>query len=184
MPIQSRNYTLDELIAEFRDTMTQEGRSTCPVTEHLEANRGKWTIADAEHWIATDPTYGPLICSEIIRTAGTHNNPATTGEIQRLYAGYLVAFPWRISRHWIEKLLHAEVPHGIDDEALKALLDHLDANHPNPKALLAKREVARRLPAHIDLTGFKAPSFPEIEAQALRGGGLKHPDGVSETFKA
>ncbi|HEY1750311.1 MAG TPA: hypothetical protein VGG29_03555 [Caulobacteraceae bacterium] len=172
MPIAARAYTMADILFEFEATCRREGRTSCPVTAWVKANPDK-TQDEFEAWISTHPDYAAPTCADIIRCTGHFNTPEATAQLQRLYAGFLVAQPWQKARPWIEGLLSGQagdVADGLDMAALKLLVACMAEHHPSPKGFFAQPHVIGRIPRQVDLSHLRSDAHPELAGLPLQGG--------------
>jgi alpha-L-fucosidase len=147
MPIQSRVYTVADLLAEVQSDNLEDGVANCPLRTWLSANQDK-TIDEYEAWLQANQISGPGICKAIFEYAYRHNTPVAGAEIEQLYAGFLAGYPFALTRGIIEGLLR-EPPGGrsIDPEAKRILIDAIRQNHPNAEKFLAQDAVRQHLPS-------------------------------------
>lgn len=178
MPIVTiREFTIDDLITEFEDTMARDRRTYCPITKKLKEKRaaGEWVGKDGvdlfEAWVFSHDLYAvPYIC-DVIRTAGWHHEPEIAAHVQQVYAHQLATYPWEKVRHDLEALVtRPDVPYDIDPEAMRTLAEILRAGHPNAKEfILTNRIVHERIPEDVDLSDFSCPDFPGLEWALVAG---------------
>jgi hypothetical protein len=157
MPIQSKTYTRDLVLDECRKSFAMDNPpEACPFIAWLEDHPDA-TPDDWETMLGKNLRWGPEIIEIIIRTAHRHSPIDAANEIQRLYVGLMKNFRWARSRLSIERLFkRPPETHGWDDEALRALIDHLKVNHDDAGPFLDLPEVIRFIPSDIDLSTFPA----------------------------
>jgi len=181
MPIVSgRDFTIDDLIVEFSDTMERQGRAFCPIVKKLVEKRDVWSVDDFERWIFGHRDYAVPYIVDVIASAGTHHPPELAANFQTAYAWQLTQYPFEKVRQPLELLLHSEVMQGIAPDAMKILLGIIRADHPNAKGFLSHPRVLSQIPADVDITDWSCAGSEGLKHTCLKG---KRPAHSARTGK-
>jgi hypothetical protein len=142
MPLASRDYTPREILDECEHAVVEDNAPDCQMTHWLRAHVDTITIEDFEREISTNLTWGPISCYAIVRDAYRHNSGQASIELQRLYCGFLVKFPFHLARGGIESLLHNPLQGGPwDPVAQQMLVDAVATHHRRGREFIDQSSV-------------------------------------------
>lgn len=178
-----------EMLAEYLASNAKIGRTQCPVCDYLTAHLDD-DVVDLERHIYSHPVWGPNVICETMYGTLAFNNAAThphgeeiAAAIQLSMAHELTKHPWGKIRYHVELMLAHPDMRFASQEALEIVLALVRDNHPNPKRILTHPRVRPHIPAHVDLTHYAAPDFPEMHGVPAFGG-HHHPTTETTTTHA
>jgi hypothetical protein len=138
-----KNYTTDDIIAEFASAAARRHAMRCPEVDRLRAMQAAGaTVGEMGMSIFCDRS-AVLPAIMIITTLEHGNPPEASAEVQERCAWAIAHHPWGPTRVIVERLL-LENLEKIGDGALIILLGLIIEQHPNPSGFLA--QIAARVP--------------------------------------